>query len=1223
MNLRELFDLPEHLGTEDYVLKLSQAIQDSAATVRNYVVTEQLARCFDEALTLVRDALGADSGFTESKAAYLHGSFGAGKSHFMAMLYLLLHEDTNARAVPELSAVVSKHSNWTRDRKFLLVTYHMSDAKTLEERLFTGYVDRVRELHPDTPPPAVYRSDALLVDAHRLREKMGDKEFFQTLSAGVTDTGWGSLSGWDAASFDYAAAAPYRDAEHSRLVGDLVRNVFTSARQTAEFVDIDDGLSLISKHAKALGYDAVILFLDEVMLWLASRSTDEAAKEGPKLAKLVEGGKADRPAPLISFLARQRALNELLGKADIGEQQAKVEEVLEWWNQRFRTVTLEDRNLPEVVQKRLLRPRSDTARQLIADEYAKALRMQNNVLETLMTRDGDREQFKKLYPFTPAFMEVLVGAASVLQRQRTGLRLLAQILDQDARRMQLGEIFPVGDLFRIMEQGSDPFLENMRKQFEYARALWKRFKAQIEHDAQASFEDFDKLPADKQRQLRAQERIAGTLILARLVPNLESFRELNGTRLAALNYGSVKTPIPGAEGQQVLAMCRRWANLGLVQLADPGSATTTISVELTSVDVNAIIESAARAHESYGNIALKAGQLLFEEFSVKVDDDFTGHYNFVWRATDRSCEISSFNIHEGSLDKLKPSTANGDWLLVVDSPVYKPGHGPADHLRQLRDFEKKHPEGAHTIVWVPSALSEQAVKDLGRLTVIEYLLNPQFDKLKEHSASLNAIGREQARSILAAMQRELTVSVKTSLAHAYGVGTILPASLDPNLQLSAADQFQSLEDGFQPRRPSSGKLNEALKDLLSQALDFQFPGHPDFKSDEITVKPKIVSRAYDYLMEALRDSQGRKLLIDKKERVQLRGLLEPLNLAQVTDQYLFPNDYWYSHFERAHHDAGGGVITVGKLRDYLDKPKPMGLETNLQDLIILFYAAWTNRSFRTQWGPAEAKLGALKNDWQLIEEQLPSRESWQIAVRRASSLFGSADAALNLNAAVLAKFFADVQLKAKEKVSAAQQLVPLLTDPTWDRYKSAVASRDLVQRLANTRNGLEIVDALESAPAEIKEDVLARSLAHADKVVAELSHPGWKVALDNLRSLTLEPYAQAARSIVADVDEAFRVNELTKELVPVLHKAMEDGRRILSEANRAAAPPPPLPMSGPIRPPIVPPSAQGAKLKKVVAQGSRTTAPKDLDAVFQEIRAKVPSKGESEILLSWEIVSEE
>src|ERR1022692_2732927 len=122
--LRDLLDLPDHLGTQDYVLKLSQAINDPEATVRNYVVTEQLSRCFDEALTLIHDALGIESGYTESKAAYLHGSFGAGKSHFMAMLYLLLHGDPHARSVNELAEVVSRHSDWTSGRKFLLVTYH-------------------------------------------------------------------------------------------------------------------------------------------------------------------------------------------------------------------------------------------------------------------------------------------------------------------------------------------------------------------------------------------------------------------------------------------------------------------------------------------------------------------------------------------------------------------------------------------------------------------------------------------------------------------------------------------------------------------------------------------------------------------------------------------------------------------------------------------------------------------------------------------------------------------------------------------------------------------------------------------------------------------------------------------------------------------------------------------------------------------------------------------
>ena len=56
-----------------------------AATLRDYVVTEQIVACFKEALGFIRSALDGKS----SKAAYLHGSFGSGKSHFMAVLHLL------------------------------------------------------------------------------------------------------------------------------------------------------------------------------------------------------------------------------------------------------------------------------------------------------------------------------------------------------------------------------------------------------------------------------------------------------------------------------------------------------------------------------------------------------------------------------------------------------------------------------------------------------------------------------------------------------------------------------------------------------------------------------------------------------------------------------------------------------------------------------------------------------------------------------------------------------------------------------------------------------------------------------------------------------------------------------------------------------------------------------------------------------------------------------
>ena len=39
----------------------------------------------------------------------------------------------------------------------------------------------------------------------------------------------------------------------------------------AGYVSFADGLAAISQHAEALGYDGVILFLDELILWFLSR----------------------------------------------------------------------------------------------------------------------------------------------------------------------------------------------------------------------------------------------------------------------------------------------------------------------------------------------------------------------------------------------------------------------------------------------------------------------------------------------------------------------------------------------------------------------------------------------------------------------------------------------------------------------------------------------------------------------------------------------------------------------------------------------------------------------------------------------------------------------------------------------------------------------------------------------------------------------------------------
>jgi hypothetical protein len=123
--------------------------------------------------------------------------------------------------------------------------------------------------------------------------------------------------------------------ERIRLVGDLVDAFFQSARDLAVtgsegFVGLDEGLSIMSKHAQALGYDAVVLFLDELILWLASHAGDLpfVNREGQKVAKLVEAMTADRPIPIVSFIARQRDLRELVGEHLPGAEHLGFADVL-------------------------------------------------------------------------------------------------------------------------------------------------------------------------------------------------------------------------------------------------------------------------------------------------------------------------------------------------------------------------------------------------------------------------------------------------------------------------------------------------------------------------------------------------------------------------------------------------------------------------------------------------------------------------------------------------------------------------------------------------------------------------------------------------------------------------------------------------------------------------------------------------------------------------------
>jgi hypothetical protein len=147
--ISELLDLPERVRKGDFVLNLSKGVTEPEKTLEQYVVTPQLVTCFDDALSFIRSAVESVS----SKACYLHGSFGAGKSHFMAVLHLLLQHHAAVRSRDELARVCSKH-DWVEQKKFLLVPYHMIGARNIKSAILGGYVEHVMRIHPDAPFPA-------------------------------------------------------------------------------------------------------------------------------------------------------------------------------------------------------------------------------------------------------------------------------------------------------------------------------------------------------------------------------------------------------------------------------------------------------------------------------------------------------------------------------------------------------------------------------------------------------------------------------------------------------------------------------------------------------------------------------------------------------------------------------------------------------------------------------------------------------------------------------------------------------------------------------------------------------------------------------------------------------------------------------------------------------------------------------------------------------------
>jgi hypothetical protein len=1229
--LRDLVAIPDTVHDGDFVLNLAKGVGDRS-TITDYVVTEPLAANFDKALDLIKSALETSA----SRAAYLNGSFGSGKSHFMAVLYAILDGDFEARSKKGLADVVAKHDRWLAGRKFLLVPYHLPDSQSLDAAILGGYVAHVAKAHPDKPLPAVYLDDNLIADARDARNNQGDDAFIASLPATDPEAAEWGVGGWDSASLDQAFSEPSTGENRRRLVGDLLAGPFkryaaTVRADQASYIEFDEGLSVISQHAKnVLGYDAIVLLLDELVLWLAGFIADanRIYQQVQKVSKLTESAAGPRPAPIISFVPRQRDLRELVSKAAAGNEVTNLFDMLKHWDGRFEQISLDDANLPAIVHERLLKPKDQAAKAQLDAAFEAASRMPQHAWQILLDTHGERgtrEAFNLTYPFSPAFTHAMVDISSALQRQRTALKLMQQLLVDYRDTLPVGQLMPLGAIFDVLVQGADrPFSDKLRDEFETAKKFYSlRVRPELLKKNGLTEEQARNLAP--RHPFRADDLVVKTLLLAALVPNVPALNGLTATRLAALNHGSIVTMVRNQERAQVTRTLNHLATqFGEIRLSG-SEDDPRVDLALIGVDTDGIVRDNRHADDDAARRKL-VRDMVWAELHLKDEGAFDTRTTVTWRGTSRAVEVLMDNVSDpGRMPTRKFQADPGTIRMIIDYPFDDADRYPADDVRRVHELRGQLGE-EDTIIWLPHFLSEDRKADLSTLIVISYLL--ERDRLAQVTPNLTPEDRHHAKTQLESRGSALAATLREALRRAYGV----IGATDEDLGPRASEQVLTLARDLVPRIAGGQGMRTAFDGCCGQLLSHRFPGHPDFdpNGSGVPVKANELDKVLAVVELAAQDSVGRCEVAARSDVATVKKIANPLKIGVMHEQAFVLSRDWPDLLTRK--AAGSAEVTVAQLRGWIAEEQP-GLPEQVQNLLIACYAIQADKAWQRAGRTAEPpRLDRVPDDLVLRSQELPTPEEFEAASKRASGIFRIKPQPVRTARSVHALADA-VRRNAQGRRDAARNLAAQLDehaatlglDDTAERQVTSRQLTALLDRLAATTDDTQTVRVLAAAGLTKENAFYFAHLDSAERLAPALRDVTWHV-LDDLAVATGDVEAGL---IIEPLRQAARRDEQATALAGPVRKASDDAITLIRERARRREPLPP-PVVPPVDPPVVVP--RPGQVQPIV-EPERTPPPpppvsqagdrmraKDVAAYVMNLIEKADENPDAEFEISWRIV---
>jgi hypothetical protein len=796
----KIFDLPASVPPCIVKIQDFDADQVIQENVRDYVISESVGSALERVVDrIITSCKRQEAG----QGHYLHGSFGSGKSHFMAILGLILENNPAiwSKVHPTIKVIQENHGEWLASHKVLVVPIYMLGQTSLRMACYNAVNTRLQFLHLE---PHEFSDADNVITSFRIEAERYGEIVFQKLeqSTGITHK-----------RFDRDAAG--EQDEKDALAQTILEYHKTSRAERVQLYPdkFSDGMAALTRHAQAQGFSGIVFLIDELILYLTGKSGREYTDEFNDLVALADNSALDRVIPLWVIVSKQRNIAETV--PDDSSQQG-VFEAIEHHKDRFpETTELADTELVPIVRERVLRvrPGMEDLLQRAVEETINSL--EKEIRDTLL-QDFTLEDFRQVYPFHPALIRTLIDITARLSRERAAIRLLYELLIERHADLPIGSLIPFTSLFDVvfLPQGltggsSNAELDAVRQTF-YERLL---------PVIQEMYPETDKAN-------RAQ-LIVKTILLCGLSKSLHN--DITVERILNLNYQDLRGRTMIGSYQtiaQTLSELDSKSELVHFSPKPDNPALGIVSISLASGVQLADVLKRVRVNWRQRLDAFNG--LMKGLIGHPIQNSEIAGYECAWRGTRRYGKVRFINVAELTLDQIVLPISM-EFVLFVDIPFEADRTHPRDEdlktIERARTTLQPRPIG----FWLPAEFTPDDLSDLDEYArILELETNPgsyldDYGRNQRQALESKLVGQKISKA--RALNDRLVQVYKGAGASVMFLDSTITPSLDADNLGAALDRIASaVFDRLYPYHPRFSAAIEANQRNLSHLLEeFMIP----------------------------------------------------------------------------------------------------------------------------------------------------------------------------------------------------------------------------------------------------------------------------------------------------------------------------------------------------------------------------------------------------------------